>query len=51
MSVNYNIEVPNECSADFWRLLTDNFNIILTNRQHSPDGENLYVELQIVKSK
>lgn len=51
MSVNNNIEVPNEYSADFWRLLTDNFNIILTKRKHSPDGENLYVELQIVKSK
>lgn len=51
MSVNYNIEVPNEYSADFWKLLTDNFNVILTKRQLSPNGEVLYVELKIIESK
>lgn len=51
MSVNYDIEVPNEYSADLWKLLTDNFNIILTKRQHSPNGEVLYVELKIIESK
>lgn len=51
MSVNYNIEVPNEYSADFWKLLTDNFNVILTKRQHSPNCEVLYVELKIIESK
>lgn len=51
MSVIYDIEVPNEHSADFWKLLTDNFDIILTKRQHSPDGEILYLELKIIESK
>ncbi len=51
MTVKYNIEVPNEYSADFWELLTDNFNVILTKRQHSPNGEVLYVELKIIESK
>lgn len=51
MNINYTIEVPNECSANFWKLLTDNFNIILTKRQHSPNCEVLYVELKIIESK
>ena len=47
MTVKYTIEVPNECSAELWKLLTGNFNVILTKRQHSADGEILYVELKI----
>lgn len=47
MSVNYNIEVPNECSAELWKLLTENFNVILTKRHHSVEGEILYIDLKI----
>lgn len=32
MTMKYKIEVPNEYSADFWKVLTDNFNIILTKK-------------------
>ena len=48
MTVKYYIEVPNECSADLCKLLTKNFNIVLTKRQHSVDGEKLYIELRII---
>ena len=48
MTVKYYIEVPNECSADLWKLLTENFNVFLTKRQHSADGEKLYIELEII---
>ena len=51
MNINYTIEVPNEYSADLWKLLKDNFNIILTKRQHSSNGEVLYVELKIIEPK
>lgn len=47
MTVKYSIEVPNEFSANFWKLLTENFNVILTKRQHSADGEILHIELKI----
>ena len=30
MTVKYTIEVPNECSAELWKLLTENFNVIFT---------------------
>lgn len=49
MTVKYNIEVPNECSADFWKTLTEKFDIVLTRRQHSVDGETLYIEGKITK--
>lgn len=48
MTVKYTIEVPNECSTELWKLLTENFNVILTKRQHSADGEILYIELKII---
>lgn len=47
MIVTYSIEVPNECAADLWKLLTENFNVILIKRQHSADGEKLYIESEI----
>ncbi len=47
MTAKYSIEVSNEYSADLWKLLTENFNVILTRRQHSADGEILYIELEI----
>lgn len=49
MTVKYSIEVPNEFSTSFWKLLTENFNVVLTKRQHSADGEILYIELEIKK--
>ena len=51
MNINYTIEMANEYSADFWKLLTDNFNVILMKRQHSPNCEVLYVELKIIEPK
>ena len=48
MTVKYSIEVPNECSAELWKLLTENFNVVLSKRQHSTDGEILYIELKII---
>lgn len=47
MTVKHTIEAPNECSADLWKILTENFNVILTKIQHSADGEKLYIELEI----
>lgn len=47
MTVKYNIEVPNEYSADLWKILTDNFNVILTKRQHSINGEEIHIQLKI----
>ena len=51
MIVKYKIEVPNELSAEFWKLLTKNFNVILTKRQHSVFGDTLYVELKITQEE
>jgi len=48
MTVKYTIEVPNECSAELWKILTENFNVILTKMQHSADGKILYIELKII---
>ena len=47
MTVKYTIEIPNECSAELGKLLTEKFNVILTKRQHSADSEILYIELKI----
>ena len=51
MIVKYKIEVPNELSADFWKLLTENFNVILTKRQHAIDGETLYIDVTVTDTK
>ena len=51
MIVKYKIEVPNELSAEFWKLLTKNFNVILTKRQHSVFDDTLYVELKITQEE
>lgn len=48
MIVKYTIKVPNECSASLWKILIENFNVILTKRQHSADGEILHIELIII---
>lgn len=51
MRVKYNIDVPNECAADLWKILTEKFNVILTKKQHSIDGETLYVEVKITQEE
>lgn len=51
MIVKYKIEVPNEFSADFWELLTEKFNIILTKKQHSTDGETISIDVTVTDTK
>ena len=51
MSVKYNIELQNDISADFWKLLNENFNVILIRKQHSYDSDTLYIELKILEMK
>ena len=51
MNVKYNIEASNVCSAELWKILTDNFNIVLTKRQHSVNGETLYIDVKIIEMK
>ena len=51
MSVKYNIEIPNEISADFWELINKSFNVILLKKQHSVDGDILNVKLKIIERK
>ena len=51
MIVNYKIEVPNEFSADFWKVLTEKFNIILTQKQHSIDGETVNIDVTVTDTK
>ena len=51
MTVKYKIEMPNECSADFWKVLTETFNIVLTKRQHSLDGETINIDVTVTDTK
>lgn len=51
MMVKYKIEVPNELSADFWKVLTENFNIILTQKQHSIDSETINIDVTVIDAK
>lgn len=51
MSVKYNIKMPDNHSRQFWRLLTENFNVLLLRKQHSPDGKTLFLEIEIVDLK
>lgn len=51
MSVKYNIELPDDISADFWELLNKNFNVILIRKHHSVDGDMLNIKLKITKVK
>ena len=51
MIVKYKIEVPNELSADFWKLLTENLNVILIKHQHTIDGKTLYIDAKIIGIK
>ena len=48
MTVKYSIAVSNKHSAELWTLLTENFNDILTKKQHSADGEILRIEVKII---
>ena len=51
MSVKYSTEMPDNCSADFWKILTNEFNVVLISRKHTIDGETLCVEVKILDSK
>lgn len=51
MSVDYKIEMPDNCSATLWKLIMDNFNVVVNRVQHSLDGEDLHIELKIVDNK
>lgn len=51
MIVNYKIEVPNEVSADFWKVLTEKFNIILIKKQHCIDSEKINIDVKVINSK
>ena len=51
MSVKYSIEMPDDCSASFWKILTNKFNVVLTSRKHTIDGKVLCVEVKILDSK
>ncbi len=51
MSVKYSIEMPDNCSANFWKILTNEFNVVLISRKHTIDGESLCVEVKILNSK
>ena len=51
VSVKYNIEMPDNCSANFWKILTNNFNAVLISRKHTIDGKTLCVEVKILDSK
>ena len=49
MSVKYNIELADDISADFWKFLNKNFDVVLKRKQHSIDGDTLHIELKIIK--
>lgn len=51
MMVKYKIEVPNEVSADFWKVLTEKFNIILIKKQHCIDSEKINIDVKVINSK
>ncbi len=51
MMVKYKIEVPNEFSADFWKVLTEKFNIVLTKKQHSIDGETINIDITVIDTQ
>ena len=51
VSVKYSIEMPDNCSANFWKILTNEFNVVLISRTHTIDGESLCVEVKILNSK
>ena len=51
MSTKYYIEVSDEYAANLWEILTENFNIILTKRQHSLDGSDCHISIIITDIK
>lgn len=51
MIVKYNIEIHNENTADFGKVLTENFNIALTKKQHSIDSETINIDVEIIETK
>lgn len=51
MSVDYKIEMPDNYSAALWKLIMDNFNVIVNRMQHYIDSEDLHIELKIIDGK
>ena len=51
MIVKYKIDVSNEFSAEFWKILTENFNAVLAKKQHSIDGETINIDVTVIDSK
>ena len=47
----YHIELPRQLAGSFWKLLTENYEVSLTRRQHSITGKDLNVELRIIGRK
>lgn len=47
MSVKYNIQIDKGLSPLLWSLLTENFNCVIDKIQHSENGEDLIVFINI----
>jgi hypothetical protein len=47
MSVKYNIQIDKKLSPLLWNLLTENFNCIVDKIQHSENGEDLIIFINI----
>lgn len=47
MSVKYNIQIDKKLSPLLWNLLTENFNYIVDKIQHSENGEDLIIFINI----
>ena len=51
MSVRYDIEVPCDMSADFWKFLNKNFNVIIIKKQHFIDNNVLEIKIRMIEIK
>lgn len=51
MNTKYYIEISNEYASNLWKILTENFNVILTKRQHSLDGSDCHISIIITDIK
>ncbi len=48
---HYHIEIPRQLSQSLWKLLEENYDLIITRQQHTPDGKDLHIELKVAKAK
>lgn len=49
---HYTIDVPPHLSAELWHTLTDNFEVTIKRKCHSPDEElNVSIEITDKKTK